>query len=111
MRTLDCGQDVFVYGLFFLFTVVIVVSFGALLATPILMHLEARKRARPTVTALELAQRFHELYEQLAPQYGYETREDTRQFDARSPNGQLMKAVCRRMLHEFDEPLRWKEPE
>lgn len=42
----------------------------------------------------ELARKFHETYEQLAPQFGYATREDTKQFDASSPNGKLMIAVC-----------------
>lgn len=41
-----------------------------------------------------LARRFHELYEQLAPSFGYVTREDTRQFDPDSQNGRLMIAVC-----------------
>ena len=41
-----------------------------------------------------LARRFHEAYERLAPQFGYETRGDTRAFDPDSPNGRLMIAVC-----------------
>lgn len=55
-------------------------------------------RATPKVPkddAEQLAKEFHETYERLAPQYGYETREETRAFDASSPNGQLMIAVCR----------------
>ena len=44
--------------------------------------------------AESLARLFHETYERLAPQYGYETREDTKEFDAESPNGKLMIAVC-----------------
>lgn len=44
--------------------------------------------------ALDLAKQFHEAYERLAPQFGYETREATRQFDAGSTNGKLMIAVC-----------------
>ena len=39
------------------------------------------------------ARRFHECYERLAPQYGYETRKDTRVFDPESQNGKLMCAV------------------
>lgn len=41
----------------------------------------------------EWAKRFHDEYERLAPEYGYETREKTRQFDPDSPNGRLMTAV------------------
>ena len=43
---------------------------------------------------LELAILFHETYERLAPEFGYETREDTKQFDPDSKNGKLMIAVC-----------------
>lgn len=39
------------------------------------------------------AREFHEAYERLAPQFGYETRPDTREFDPDSPNGRLMMAV------------------
>ena len=41
-----------------------------------------------------LARRFHNLYEHMAPQFGYTTREDTRLFIPESPNGKLMIAVC-----------------
>lgn len=51
-----------------------------------------------TTTPLELAQKFHELYEQLAPQFGYTTREDSRTFDPTSDNGRLMVAVCEQVL-------------
>lgn len=43
---------------------------------------------------LELARKFHEAYERLAPLYGYETRQETREFDPTSNNGRLMIAVC-----------------
>ena len=46
------------------------------------------------MSPLELAIKFHEAYERLAPQFGYETRNDTKDFDPNSPNGQLMIAVC-----------------
>ena len=42
----------------------------------------------------ELARAFHEVYERLAPEYGYETRSDTKAFNPDSPNGRLMIAVC-----------------
>lgn len=46
------------------------------------------------MSGLELAREFHETYERLAPQFGYETRTETRAFDPGSPNGKLMTAVC-----------------
>lgn len=39
------------------------------------------------------AREFHNTYERLAPQFGYETRPDTKAFDPTSPNGRLMMAV------------------
>ena len=48
--------------------------------------------------ALTLAQQFHEVYERLAPSFGYETRTETRKFDPESPNGKLMVAVCGEIL-------------
>jgi len=50
--------------------------------------------------ALSLALLFHETYERLAPNYGYETRIATRKFDPDSPNGQLMIAVCGEIYRE-----------
>jgi hypothetical protein len=43
---------------------------------------------------VDLARQFHEAHERLAPQFGYETRTETRAFDPESPNGRLMIAVC-----------------
>ena len=51
------------------------------------------------MTAVELATEFHNIYENLAPQFGYETRLDTRVFDTESNNGKLMIAVCSEILH------------
>jgi len=48
--------------------------------------------------ALQLAKLFHDTYERLAPQFGYETREETKQFDSLAPNGQLMVATCAQIL-------------
>jgi len=48
-----------------------------------------------------LARRFHEIYERLAPDFGYETRKETREFDKETPNGKLMIAVCREIIDEF----------
>ena len=55
------------------------------------MNLLFSKRDRD---AKGLARKFHETYERLAPSFGYETREDTREFDPTSNNGGLMMAVC-----------------
>jgi hypothetical protein len=41
-----------------------------------------------------LATVFHSIYERRAPEFGYETRQETRSFDTESANGRLMIAVC-----------------
>lgn len=46
------------------------------------------------ITPNALALEFHETYERMAPDFGYETRQDTRRFDPETPNGRLMIAVC-----------------
>ena len=53
--------------------------------------------------AVALAKRFHELYEELAPTVGYETRQDTRKPWAELPreNRQLMIAVCSVILAQM----------
>jgi hypothetical protein len=58
--------------------------------------------------ALMLAIKFHEIYERLAPSFGYETRTETRVFDPESKNGRLMIAVCAEIQSEEDELLRNK---
>lgn len=52
------------------------------------------------LTAEGLAQRFHEIYERLAPEYGYVTREDSRTSWELVPtqNKQLMVETCRELL-------------
>jgi hypothetical protein len=45
-----------------------------------------------------VARLFHDTYERLAPEFGYETRPDTKDFDPESPNGKLMIAVCQRIV-------------
>jgi hypothetical protein len=52
-----------------------------------------------------LARRFHETYERLAPSFGYETRQETREFDPTTPNGRLMIAVCTELAAEPSGPL------
>lgn len=55
------------------------------------------------MTGIELAKKFHEYYEKLAPKFGYETREETRVFDSESSNGKLMTAVCDCILIDLKE--------
>lgn len=52
--------------------------------------------------AAELALLFHNTYEKLAPSFGYETRQDTKDFDFKSNNGRLMVAVC-------SEVIKWQQ--
>lgn len=62
---------------------------------------EAIMSEQKQVTASRLALLFHEAYERLAPEFGYETRTETRSFDVESPNGKLMVAVCQEILLGF----------
>ena len=57
-------------------------------------------------TLKELPRKFHEAYERLAPTFGYETREDTKEFDADSPNGKLMGAVVNEVMTKALEDTR-----
>jgi len=43
---------------------------------------------------LDLAELFHETYDRLAPDFGYTTQPETRDFRPDTPNGRLMIAVC-----------------
>jgi len=47
------------------------------------------------IKEFRLAKLFHDTYERLAPEFGYKTREDTKEFNPNSPNGKLMIAVCK----------------
>lgn len=58
-----------------------------------------------------MAKRFHDIYEELAPEYGYATREDTKEFDPESPNGKLMTRVCGIVTKEFQERIEGLENE
>lgn len=53
------------------------------------------------VTGTELAKDFHKWYEELAPEFGYETRKETKELDFDSPNGKLMLAVCERIIEKY----------
>jgi len=67
-------------------------------------ELKALTKQEPVVTPpqpstqgekpIDVARRFHETYERLAPSFGYETRQDTKTFNPDSQNGKLMIAVC-----------------
>lgn len=57
-----------------------------------------------TPSAEGLARQFHEVYERLAPQYGYVTRPETRTFDPQHSNGRLMIAVCTEVLRSLAQP-------
>lgn len=58
-----------------------------------------------SITPKELAILFHNTYERLAPNYGYETREETKRFDENSPNGKLMIAVCEVIASEYGKRI------
>lgn len=51
-----------------------------------------------------LARDFHAAYELFAPDFGHETRPETRQLDFDSPNGRLMLAVCELIHMQYIEP-------
>jgi len=50
--------------------------------------------------AYKIARKFHELYESMAPSFGYETKEETKEFDPESSNGRLMACVCWEVVKE-----------
>lgn len=56
---------------------------------------------------IQIARKFHKVYEKLAPEFGYTTRPETREFDENSSNGKLMIAVCKEVvLEELDKAKR-----
>ena len=55
------------------------------------------------IDATRLARFFHKTYEEKAPDFGYKTREETREFDPDSKNGKLMVAVCREVIKEIEK--------
>ena len=68
-------------------------SLGKLNCSDCMQHIQEQDPV-----AVNLAYKFHRYYEELAPEFGYETKEDTKEFDAQSKNGKLMVAVCERIL-------------
>jgi DNA invertase Pin-like site-specific DNA recombinase len=62
-----------------------------------------------TPEMIERARLFHDTYERLAPQFGYTTRTDTREFNPDSPNGRLMIAAISAVADQFREEGRAEE--
>ena len=60
--------------------------------------------------AEELARKFHDTYERLAPLYGYETRKETREFDPKTANGKLMIAVCGEVVASIEQERKKETP-
>lgn len=52
---------------------------------------------------VELAKKFHEAYERLAPSFGYVTRQDTKEFNPDSTNGKLMTVVCEEICTQVEK--------
>ncbi len=65
------------------------------------------RRGEPTGewTSETLACFFHDTYEMLARIFGYETRDDARDFNPESKNGRLMVTVCGAVLLRFNAAL------
>ena len=63
-----------------------------------------RKLGVNNMDAEMLAQLFHETYERLAPEFGYETRKESAKPWAEVPeqNRKLMIAVCEEILERLD---------
>ncbi len=61
-----------------------------------------------TITPEQLAQKFHETYERLAPSHGYETRKESAKpwADVPANNKNLMIAVCGEILEELKKHTR-----
>ena len=58
---------------------------------------------KKTYSADDVAKMFHETYEDLAPEFGYETRIDTRKDWKEVPenNRELMKATCKTVVNSL----------
>jgi len=74
-----------------------------------ILSIEEIEKAYPE--AYKWARKFHDLYEETAPMFGYETRKETKEFDPTSPNGRLMAYVCFNLINQAlaEENLRIKE--
>lgn len=60
-----------------------------------------KEELRDSIKDIENAKLFHDTYERLAPDFGYETRLDTKQFDPFSDNGRLMIETCRIVIEQI----------
>lgn len=65
-------------------------------------HDTPKREAETDAQANRLAKRFHELYEELAPQFNYKTRRASAVVWEQVPenNKRLMTEVCKRILQE-----------
>lgn len=59
----------------------------------------------------EYTLKFHNTYERLAPNYGYETRKDTKEFDFNSNNGKLMYATVSEIISPLLQKVEQLEKE
>lgn len=59
----------------------------------------------------EYTLKFHNTYERLAPNYGYETRKDTKEFNFNSNNGKLMYATVSEIISPLLQKLEQLEKE
>jgi len=55
--------------------------------------------------AENVARKLHDAYEKLAPEFGYETRKDTKKFDPESPNGKLMIRVMEQVVIPYGNKI------
>jgi len=62
------------------------------------LSIEEIEKAYPE--AYKWARKFHDLYEETAPMFGYKTRKETKEFDPKSSNGRLMAYVCFNIIHQ-----------
>lgn len=54
----------------------------------------------------ETTRKFHNIYEQVAKEYGYKTREDTKELDFNSPNGMTMLKTVEVMTTPYLEEIK-----
>jgi len=56
-------------------------------------------------TVKEYTKIFHNTYEELAPKFGYITREETKEFNTTTSNGLLMISVVEKVLGEYNQEI------
>lgn len=59
---------------------------------------ERKRKQNQEQKYIDKSRAFHEAYGRLAPKFGYETGEDTKEFDPTSRNGQLLIAVMKELF-------------